>query len=97
MQKHLSARDEICPDAIAKYYELAADWKAVATVRDRELAAVEKKGMFHRICEVHIERCRLLKLAGGLTARDLDAARLAADRLRVPDRCLEKIAKIECS
>ena len=95
--KNLDARDEICADAIARYYELGNDWKAAAEVRDRELAAISKKGMLHRSCLVQVERCRLLSRAGGLTPADVDKARQAAAKLRVPGWYLDKLARIELS
>lgn len=94
--KNLDARDEICADPIARYYELCGDFKAAVSVRDRELAVITKKGMLHRCCQVQIERCRLLSRAGEVTPSDLSKARLAAAQQRVPDWYLDKLARIEC-
>ena len=89
--KDLSARDEICADAVAKYYELANDWKSALGTRDRELAAIAKKGMTHRSCIVQIERCRLLSQGGALTVNDVNDARSAAAALREPGWYLQKL------
>jgi hypothetical protein len=90
----VNARDEICAEPVARYYELGTDWKAAVTVRDRELACIDDTGSLHRICRVQIERCRILAAAGSLTPADLDAARQAAAKMRFPDRYLERIGRI---
>ena len=88
-------RDLICADSIATYKELCGDLKAAVGVRDREIAAATKKGELHRVCQAHVERCRLLTQAGEITPADLNAARLAAGKLRLPGWFLEKIERIE--
>jgi hypothetical protein len=93
----LAARDEICAEAVAKYYELGGDFNLAVAVRDRQLTALSKQGMLNRACRVHVERCRLLARAGSLTAADIIAARQAAGKLRSPGPYLERIARIEAS
>jgi hypothetical protein len=95
--KDVDARDEICADAVAKYYEVGGDFNEAVGVRDRELAVITKKGMLHRACRAQLERCRLLSLAGALTADDLDRVREAANKLRTPDWHLEKLRRFEAS
>lgn len=93
----LDRRDWVCADPVAAYYEAAGDQKAALGVRDRELAAIAKKGMLHRVCQVHIERCRLLASLGELTPGDLDATRHSTGQLRTPDWYLEKLNRIEAT
>ena len=93
--KDVAARDEICADAIARFYELGSDWKSALGVRDRELAVITKKGMLHRCCLVQIERCRLLARLGALTPTDISEAQQAAAKMQVPRWYLEKLARIE--
>jgi hypothetical protein len=64
--KGLESCDIISAHPTALYYEQGGDWKAALGVRNREFAAVTKKGMLHRCCQVQIERCRLLARAGEL-------------------------------
>jgi len=91
----LERRDSICADPMAAYFEACGNWDAALEVRDRELADVTKKGMFHRVCEVHLERCRILKQSGDLNLEHLNHARLAADKLRNPGWYLEKLNQIQ--
>jgi hypothetical protein len=93
--RNLTSREEICADPMAIYYELGRDWKAALKVRDTELAIVTQKGMPHRSCRIHIERCRLLKQSGEITPADLNLARQAAAQLQVPGFYLKKLARIE--
>ncbi len=96
----LELRDSICAEPLAAYQEACGDLKAAVGVRDREIAEVTKKGTLHRICQAHVERCRLLARAGELAPADLVAARLTASKLRVPGRFLEKLERIarnECA
>jgi hypothetical protein len=95
--KNLSSRDEICADAVARYYELGNDYQAAIGIRNKELAMVTKKGMLHRCCRVQIERCRLLSRAGALTPAEVNEARQAATKMRVPDWYLQKLVEIEGS
>ena len=88
-------RDYICANSTAAYYELSGDLKAALGVRDRELAEVTRKGMFHRICEVQLERCRLLTQSSRLAFADLGVARKSADQLRSPDWYLEKLDRFK--
>ncbi len=92
--KDLDSRDEICAEPIARYYEIGGELKQAVSVRDRELAAIAKKGMLHRSCRVQIERCRLLSHAGALTPADLNKVRDSAAQLRVPEWYLERLARI---
>jgi hypothetical protein len=87
--------DSICADPIARYYELGGDLKATLGIRDRELAEMTRKGRLHRACQLQIERCRLLSQLSGLKASDLDAVRQSASQLRIPDRYLERLARLE--
>jgi hypothetical protein len=91
--KGLDARDEICAEPIARYYETGGQLQAAVAVRDRELAAIAKKGMLHRSCRVRIERCRLLSRAGSLAPADVESVRQATVQLRVPDWYLERLAQ----
>jgi hypothetical protein len=93
--KGLEARDTICADPMAKYYEAGEDWREALGVRDRELAAVAKKGMLHRACQVQLERCRLLAQMGQLTPADLVAVRQSAEKLRTPKWCLDRLRSFE--
>jgi hypothetical protein len=90
----LDSREEICAEPIARYYEMGGELKEAVSVRDRELAAIAKKGTLHRSCRVQIERCRLLSRAGSLTPADLSDVRQAAAKLRVPDWYLERLARV---
>lgn len=90
----IDRRDSVCADPIARYYELAGDPRAAVGVRDRELAEVERKGQVHRVCEVHVERCRLLALLGELTPNDLDSARRSVANLRQPGRFLDRLNRL---
>jgi hypothetical protein len=92
--ENLESRDEICADAVSRYYEIGEDWNSAVGVRDRELAVVARKGMRHRCCRVQIERCRLLVRAGAVTPADIDDARSAAAGMRVPGWYLERLARI---
>jgi len=92
--KGLESCETICAEPVARYHELAGDWKAAVSVRDRELAAATKKGMLHRGCKIHLERCRLLNQGGEITAADLSEARLLAAQLRHPEWFLERLARI---
>lgn len=94
---NVSSRDEICADAISKYYELANDWKAAIAVRDRELSAISKKGMSHRCCVVEIELCRLRLREGNISDADFRKARIAAEKMRVPSWYLNQIVELEMS
>jgi hypothetical protein len=89
--KDLSSHDEICADALAQYYELAGDNKAVLGIRDRELAAIENKGMKHRSAVLHVERCKLLNRMSVLTLDDLNDAREAAAKMKHPEWYLERL------
>ena len=93
--KGLEACDTFCADPMAKYYEAGGDWREALGVRDRELASVAKKGMLHRACQVHLERCRLLAQIGQLTSADLVATRQCAEKLRRPKWCLDKLRNFE--
>ncbi len=90
----LERRDSILAEGVAAYYEAGGDLKAAIGVRDREFAEVSRKGMLHRSCQIQIERCRLLDRAGELTPANLEAVRLSASRLRVPDWYLKKLDTI---
>lgn len=91
----LDARDEICAEPLARYYELGGEWTAAVGVRDRELAAIASKGMIHRTCRLQIERCRLLARMAALTPADVNDARQTAAKLRVPAWYLERLARID--
>jgi hypothetical protein len=87
-------RDEISAEPIAAYYELLGDAKAALGVLDRQLGDLTKSGANHRAALVHIERCRLLKLAGELSEGDVNRSREAARRMRQPSWYLEKLELI---
>jgi hypothetical protein len=89
----VDVRDEICAEPIARYYELGGEVTEAIAVRDRELAAITKKGMLHRACCVQIERCRLLERVGNLTPADINYARQMADQQRVPGWYLERLGR----
>ncbi len=91
----LERRDSICADPIARYYEMGGDLRAALGVRDRELAEITRKGRLHRACQISIERCRLLSREGDLKTSDLDAARHSAGQLRMPDRYLERLDRLD--
>lgn len=90
----INARDEICAEPEAKYHELSQDWNSALIVRERELAAIQKKGMLHRNCIIEMERCRYLGCAGKLTHHDLDTAQEAAFKLKSPNWYMEKLKEI---
>lgn len=92
--KDLDAREEVCAEPIARYYEIGGELKEAVSVRDRELTAIARKGMLHRACRVQIERCRLLSRAGALTPADVAKVRESAAQLRVPEWYLERLARI---
>jgi hypothetical protein len=89
--RNLERRDTICADPLSRYYELAGDVQAAVSIRDREIADLVEHGRLHRICQMQIERCRLLATMGILTAADIAEVRVAAARLRVPEWCLNKL------
>ena len=95
MLRRVVTRDMICADPIAKYHELGADYRTALKVRERELAEVAKRGLRHDECDIHVKRCRLLALLNELTPADLDAARQATGKLRVPEGFLNKLDRIE--
>jgi hypothetical protein len=95
MLEDLERRASICASGVAAYYEAGGDLKAAIGVLDREFAEVSGKGMLHRSCQIQIERCRFLDRAGELTAEDVNAARLSASRLRVPEWYQEKLDAFE--
>jgi hypothetical protein len=95
--EQIERRDTACADPMARYYELRGDWKAALGVRDGELLVVSKNGMLHRVCQIHVERCRLLGRAGELTSDDLEAARVAVGRLRVPGFFPGKLDRFKAS
>ncbi len=90
----VATRDEICAGPIARYYELGEQFEEAVAVRDRELGEVTRKGMLHRACRVHVERCRLKARIGTLTETDLAEARQAAARLRSPEWFLPRISSL---
>lgn len=90
----VAVRDEICAEPIARYYDLGGQFREAVAVRDRELAEVAPKGMLHRACRVHLERCRLKARDGTLTGSDLGDARQAAARLRSPEWFLSKLSAL---
>ena len=87
----LERRDSACADGVAAYYEASGDLTAAVGVRDREIAELTRKGMFHRACESLVERCRLLAQAGKLTPADLDAVHVAAGKMRFPEWYLKRL------
>jgi hypothetical protein len=95
--KEVKTRDEVCADAAAKYYALGRDWAGAIGVRDRELTAVAKNGMLHRCCLVQMERCRLLAQAGELSSADIEQAKQAIAKMRVPEWYLGNLAQIQSS
>ena len=74
---------------------MGGDLRAALGVRDRELAELTRKGRLHRACKIQIERCRLLSRLGELKTSDLDAARDSARQLRIPDRYLEWLDRLD--
>jgi hypothetical protein len=85
----------IAANPIARYHELAGDFRAAVGVRDRQLADAVRRGAWHSVCLLHVERCQLLAKAGELTAVDLATARQAAGSLRAPEWYLRKLAQID--
>jgi hypothetical protein len=75
-------------NALSAYQEAAGDLPRALKLRDRELEAIAGKGHIDRECRIHRERCRLLRLMGRLSERDLAAARTAAAQLVDPARYL---------
>jgi hypothetical protein len=90
----LERYDSICAEPIARYYELGGDLKATLGVRARELAEMTRKGRLHRACQLQIERCRLLSQLGELKVSELDAVRHSASQVRIPDRYLERLDRL---
>ena len=76
---------------------MGGDLRASLGVRDRELAEMTRKGRLHRACLLQIERCRLLARLGELKTSDLDAVRHSAGQLRIPDRYLERLDRLDLS
>jgi len=93
--KSVERRDWICSDSMAAYHEANGDWKEAVAVRDREITALANRGMHHRVCQAHVERCRLLKKLGVLANSDLAAARVATSCVRSPEWFLNKLDRIE--
>lgn len=89
--EQLNRRDEICYEPIAAYLELKGLAPVAIRYIDREIANSSKSGRFHRAAQSHIERCRLLKLSGELRELDLNQAREAALRTKLPGRYLDKL------
>jgi len=94
---NVEKRDSICANSIAAYREQEGELQAALGVRDRELVEVTQKGMFHRICQVQLERCRLLAKMDRITAADLQTARLCANQLLCPEWFLKKLDQFETS
>jgi len=88
-------RDSICADPMAAYHEACENWQGALEIRDHELADVSPKGMYHRACEIHLDRCRILQRIGTLTDQDLTLAREAANLLRKPKWYLKKLEKFQ--
>ena len=86
--------DREYPDAVAAFHELAGDTDKALQLRNWELVRIEDMGRISYECEVHLQRCALLKQRGELQAEDLEAARLAAAKLRKPEKTLGAIEKL---
>jgi hypothetical protein len=91
----LETRDTVVADSMAAYLESCGDFRTAVGVRERELAVAERKHMFHRACETHLHRCRLLGKLGELTPADIDAARAATRKLRDPGWFGAKIDQLD--
>jgi hypothetical protein len=81
-------------DALAAFCELDGDLEGALGARDRELQAIAGRGHLAQECEAHVKRCGLLARLGKLTAADLAAARVAAGKLRKPEKYLAEIDRI---
>jgi hypothetical protein len=78
-------------DALCLFHEMAGGTAEALRARDRELAALDGRGQLAYECDVHLERCRLKKALGRLTADDVATARRAAGLLKQPARWLARI------
>jgi hypothetical protein len=81
-------------EALCAVHECVGDLEAALAVRDRELVLLQAQG--RTISEVfcHRERCRLLASVGRLSAAAVEAGRIAAQRLRFPERHLAELDRI---
>ncbi|MBS0202431.1 MAG: hypothetical protein JSS49_05980 [Planctomycetes bacterium] len=91
----LDQQHSICANSTAAYHLAGNDVQSALAVRNDELAEVTRKGMLHRICEVQLERCRLLKQLNELTPAELEAVRNCGRQLRKPQWFLKELAAFE--
>lgn len=91
----LDQQHSICANSTAAYHLAGNDFRSALAVRDDELEEVTRKGMLHRICEVQLERCRLLTNLNELTRSELEAVRQCGSQLRRPQWFLKELDAIE--
>lgn len=83
-----------CYQALVAFHEEGGRWEKALQVRDEELETCRGTGQWAYECRLHIERCRLLKKLGRLSAADAEAARLSLTPLRRPERYREKLESV---
>jgi len=81
-------------DALVLYHDLGGELEKGLLARDEERKVIDGKGRLVSECEVRIKRCRLLAQLERLRPEDLEDARAAAQKLRLPDRYLAQIERI---
>jgi len=81
-------------DALVLYHELGGEPERGLEARDRELGIIAGKGRLVYECEARTRRCSLLARLGRLRPEDVEAARAAARRLRIPDGYLAEIDRL---
>jgi hypothetical protein len=81
-------------ESLSSSHECVGDLDAALAVRNRELSLLQAQGRTISEVYCHRERCRLLAVAGRLTAADLEAGRIAARRLRFPETYLAELDRL---
>jgi hypothetical protein len=82
-------------DAECAFHEQAGRFDLALAAREAELALLQDRGRHFLESTAHLKRCRLLVRLGSLKDTDLEAARVVARRLRVPEPVLAQLQAIE--
>jgi hypothetical protein len=82
-------------DAECAFHVAAGDIDWAVQVRDSELAEIEGHGRLRYETAILTKRCELLAKMGPVGADDLQRAREAAGRLKLPEVWLERLGRLE--
>lgn len=82
-------------EALSRFYEAKKEYDKALAMRNDQLKRIEPLGDHYWTFDAHYKRCWLLKELNRLTEADVERAKAAANRLKDPQKYLDKLKDFE--